>query len=434
MRIILPSLHPNQYKIAVSTARFRVVVCGRRWGKTRLGIALSLQYASVGKRVWWIAPVYQTATIAFRLMQKIAQQIPGCMVRIAERVIYLPTGGEIWIKSADRPNNLRGEGIDFAVFDEADYQPESVWTNVIRPALADRAGHALFISTPRVEGSWFHKLFQLGQDAANKEWESYNYPSHTNPYLPLGEIEAAKRDMPLLEFDREFLALFVVAPGAVYSTFTSANNVGEFRYNDKFPLYVGVDFNYGQIVDAPMSAVFMQKLGEHFFVVGEIQERGTTYQHVDRMLAWLNAHSLLDVEGRPISGRVITIPDATGKTTQHTGTSNHAILQANGFKLWPPAFNPLVVDRDNAVNARIANKLGEYRLHIDSSCKKTIEGFTKLEFKGRDMSQYGHLTSCVGYVIHKCAPVRRPYETPIMATPSSLNQHSRPSGKPTPRV
>lgn len=381
--------------------------------------------------MWWIAPVYQTATIAFRLLQKIALQIPGSIVRIAERVIMLPTGGEIWLKSADRPDNLRGEGIDFAIFDEADYMQESVWTQVIRPALADRAGRALFISTPRVEGSWFHALFKRGVDNTDPEWASFNYPSYTNPFLPAGELESARRDMPELEFDREFLAKFVVAPGAVYSTFSSERNVELSPYDPKWPVHIGVDFNYGEIEDAPMTASFLQKKGEHFYVIGEIQERGNTFQHVDRILAWLNSRGLVDVNTDKPLPSVVVIPDATGKITQHTGTSNHIILKEAGFKLYPPVFNPLVVDRDNAVSARIWNKAGDVRLHVDPSCVKTIEAFTKLERKGRDKSPFGHITSCVGYVIHKLAPIRRQMETPIVATQKIEPKHHY---KPLPNV
>jgi predicted phage terminase large subunit-like protein len=99
------------------------------------------------------------------------------------------------------------------VLDECDFLDESVWTEALRPALADRRGGALFLSTPNREGGWFHRLVQRGQGIA-AEWRTWHFPSWSNPHLDPGEIDAARATMPSLAFRREFGAEFVSAAGA----------------------------------------------------------------------------------------------------------------------------------------------------------------------------------------------------------------------------
>jgi predicted phage terminase large subunit-like protein len=98
--------------------------------------------------------------------------------------------------------------------DEADFQPEEVWQDVLRPALADRHGGAIFISTPNVEGGWFHRLWKQGQTDTDPTIRSWHFPSWTNPYLDSSEIEAARSSMSSLTFRREFGAEFVSSAGS----------------------------------------------------------------------------------------------------------------------------------------------------------------------------------------------------------------------------
>lgn len=209
----LPTLHPRQAEVARDPARFRVLVAGRRWGKSRLGVFLCLDAALRGRRAWWVAPTYAQASVAWRVARPVAAQLGDTVVREAERVLRLPAGGEIWFKSADQPDNLRGESIDFLVVDEADFLDGAVWDHVLRPALADRKGRALFVSTPNIEGGWFHRLFQRGQ-RRESDWRSWSFPSETNPYLDPRELAAARAQLPAIVARREFDAEFVSAAGA----------------------------------------------------------------------------------------------------------------------------------------------------------------------------------------------------------------------------
>ena len=81
------------------------------------------------------------------MIRRIAVQIPGCDVRESERMVTLPTGGTVQVKSADNPDSLRGEGLNFVVIDECAFVKEDAWTDALRPALADRKGGACLLYT-----------------------------------------------------------------------------------------------------------------------------------------------------------------------------------------------------------------------------------------------------------------------------------------------
>ena len=132
----------------------------------------------------------------------------------ADRIVNFVTGGFISFKSAERPENLRGESLSYAIFDEADFIDETVWVDSIRPALADQKGGAVFISTPFRENGWFHILWKQGMKGDDPEIKAWHFSSYTNPFLDPKEIDAAKEGMSSLSFRREFMAEFVGSAGA----------------------------------------------------------------------------------------------------------------------------------------------------------------------------------------------------------------------------
>ena len=138
--ITMPPLHAGQRSVRDINARFTVLACGRRWGKTRYGVTKCVEIAIGGGRVWWVAPTYGMAGVGWRLLKALLRNVPFATLKEADRCITFPGGGEIWIKSADNPNNLRGEGLDYAILDECAFMQDSVFDEVIRPALSDRQG------------------------------------------------------------------------------------------------------------------------------------------------------------------------------------------------------------------------------------------------------------------------------------------------------
>lgn len=216
MEIELPQLHAGQIEIWNDPARFKVVCCGRRWGKTHLGVLLCVWHAlKFGKRAWWVAPSFPVAGIGWRLLKWLCVPIPGIDIKEVERMITFPGGGVVQVKSADNPDSLRGEGLDVLVMDEAaDVKPEA-WYEALRPTLAERRGIAMFIGTPRGMDNWFYDLFvKASEDGV--VWKAWQSPTITNPYVPPEEIEAAREDMGPILFAQEFLAEFVVGGGTVF--------------------------------------------------------------------------------------------------------------------------------------------------------------------------------------------------------------------------
>ena len=251
--IKLPKLHPAQHEVATDPHRFKVLTCGRRWGKTLMCIEIALKKAMEGGHVWWVAPTYAVAGIAWRETKSMLKQMPiPYEIHEADRQVNFTIGGGfIGYKSAERPENLRGESLDFCVFDEADFVSETTWVDSIRPALSDRKGGAIFISTPFVEGSWFHKLWLRGQTSKDPELKSWRFTSYTNPFLDKREIDVAKDTMASSSFKREFLAEWVGTVGARIQR-------DWIKYYDTLPerldIGMGVDLAISQKTEADYTA------------------------------------------------------------------------------------------------------------------------------------------------------------------------------------
>ena len=211
--VTLPRLHPGQVEVRDSPARFKVLASGRRWGKTRLATTLCIATAVQGGRAWWVAPTFPIASIGWRLLKTLGRQVPGAEIREVERRIALPGRGVVQAKSADNPDSLRGEGLDLVVMDEAAFIKEEAWVSSLRPALSDREGAALFISTPRGR-NWFYYLWNEGQE--REDWASWRFPTAANPFISPDEIESARQLLPALIFAQEYEAAFTEHFGAMF--------------------------------------------------------------------------------------------------------------------------------------------------------------------------------------------------------------------------
>ncbi len=214
LQIELPPLHPAQRAVRDNGARFKVLACGRRWGKSRLASALATEAALQKGSVWIITPSYSTGDPMFNDVRRLAAQIPGATINRSDRRIDYPSGGIVQVRSGDQPELLRGSSLDLAIFDEAAHavKLQELWVEIIRPALADRKGRALFLSSPAGR-NYFWQLFQLGQDATQTDWQSWQLPTSTNPHIDKAEIENAKRSMTERAFLQEFEAEFTDSSG-----------------------------------------------------------------------------------------------------------------------------------------------------------------------------------------------------------------------------
>lgn len=190
--------------------RFRVIVAGRRWGKSRLAAYLlikeGLENKDITKHVFYIAPTFQQAKdVMWNTLLEIGNPVIKS-IRTNEGQIQLANGTWLHLKGSDRPETLRGVGLRFVAIDEyADMKPE-VWEMIVQPALADIRGRAVFIGTPKGR----NHFYALCEEAAKlpDEWAVFRFKSRDNPFIPTEEVDAAKTRMSSSSYRQEFEATF----------------------------------------------------------------------------------------------------------------------------------------------------------------------------------------------------------------------------------
>ena len=205
--LTLHRLHAGQLPIANHPARFRVVMCGRRFGKSAMGIRWACDMAIAGKMVGWFAPNYKYAGEAWREMVSRLGAITSHKSEQDQR-LELVTGGVIEVWTLDKDDPARGRKYHAAVIDEAGIVRDllMIWQSAIRLTLADYEGRALFLGTPKGRQHGFVQLFNKGL-AQEDGWMSFRASMADNPYIPRAEIEAAKRDLPPAIYDQEVLGI-----------------------------------------------------------------------------------------------------------------------------------------------------------------------------------------------------------------------------------
>lgn len=240
-----------QAKIASDIHRFRVVNCGRRFGKTTLAIweMIGKAVAKDGVKVAYIANTYQQARdIAWQDLKKatlpIASNTNESRLELEIRTIHGGTSF-IYLRGWESVETLRGQRFDFLVLDEVASMKEFWlhWQEVLRPTLTDTKGEALFISTPKGYNH-FYDLFNLREK--DTDYASFHFTTYDNPHVPPEEVDKAKQELPEDRFAQEYLASFRKASGLVYKEFDRAKHVqvieeDKIRRTERI---LGVDFGY----------------------------------------------------------------------------------------------------------------------------------------------------------------------------------------------
>lgn len=210
-------LLPWQQQVWNDKHRFKVVAAGRRTGKSRLAAYLLIVYALQANKghVFYVAPTQgQARDIMWQTLLEVGHPvITGSHVNNLQ--IKLVNGATISLKGADRPETMRGVSLKFLVMDEyADMKPE-VWEQILRPALADQKGDALFIGTP-MGRNHFYELYKHADSGDDPTMVGFHFTSYDNPLLDPDEINAAKKSMSSYAFRQEFMASFEAAGGELF--------------------------------------------------------------------------------------------------------------------------------------------------------------------------------------------------------------------------
>lgn len=210
-------LLPWQQEVFQDKSRFKVIAAGRRTGKSRLAAWLLIIEALKAERghVWYVAPTQgQARDIMWQPLLELANPVIKAS-HINNMQITLINGSTISLKGADRPETMRGVALKFVVLDEyADMKPQ-VFEQILRPALADLKGCAMFIGTPKGRNH-FYDLFEYGKKENKDDFKSWHFTSFDNPLLDPKEIEAAKASMSSFSFRQEFMASFEAASGGIF--------------------------------------------------------------------------------------------------------------------------------------------------------------------------------------------------------------------------
>jgi len=247
MVTITEQVHPGQAEILDSPARFRTVACGRRWGKTELCAIEArdeLCENGEGYLVWWVAPTYQQAKIGFRKFRKRMPDELMADINRSNLRIQAVTGAVIEFKSADRPDNLRGEGVDELIIDEMGDIATYAWENALRPTLSDSDDSRMIaIGTPKGR-NMFHELFERGKSDDWPQYDSWNLPTTENPFISQSDVQEAKQTLPDRVFQQEYMAQFLDESGGVFTNiddnlFTESFDIA--TYEGEGPYHIGVD-------------------------------------------------------------------------------------------------------------------------------------------------------------------------------------------------
>ncbi len=292
-------LHRGQALVRDDPARFKVVACGRRWGKTELGKMALLETAIKGrKRAWWLAPTALMASQVWRDLKATVRQLPGIAISESERRIDIGGEGMIAVRSAHHPDNLRGEGLNLAVLDEAAYMTPDLWPEVLRPMLTTTRGGALFLSTP-FGRNWFWDKYRLGLDDEAPEWMSFHFTTANNPMIERDELASIRRQTTEHIWRTEYLAEFSDESGQVFRGIRAAVIPGRVEAPEAGHDYVaGVDWgrHHDYTVIAVIDATARRLVAlDRFNNIGWRLQRGrlkTIAAHWRTRLIWAEANSI----------------------------------------------------------------------------------------------------------------------------------------------
>lgn len=256
LTVELKVLHPAQQEIANHPARFKVVCCGRRFGKTDLSVDLLVNDALDGYPTAYFAPSYgMVSNIVWPQLKKITRPIREAKNEVDKR-LELITGGSFKMWTMASPDSSLGGAYKRIVVDEAAVQPDlmNIFNQVMRPMLVDYRGEVIFISTPRGHND-FWQLYNRGNDPAYPDWASFNYPTSANPYIHPGEIDDAERELPERTFEQEYLAKFIEDGGGVFRRVSAVTKLSPAQpYEGRFVFGVdwgkAVDFTVISVLDA----------------------------------------------------------------------------------------------------------------------------------------------------------------------------------------
>jgi len=335
-------------------ARFPILVCGRRWGKSYFSLMWLLKKPlEANERRWIVFPTYRQAKMVSWSLLKDIFSGKQATINETELSITLDNGAKIELKGADKPDSLRGVSTTMVVMDEYAFMKENVWGEIIQPTLAESQGRALFVGTPSGLNH-FYDLFVKGQ-SNDSDYKSWQFTTLDGGFISEEEVENAKKNLDKRTFEQEYLASFLTAANRCAYNFSRDIHCRVMEKSSR--MFWGIDFG----VASYMTAILMcENTAGEVYVFDEIGlQNSNTFE-----LA-----KLMQLKGRGLP----CYPDPAGKSrTSNSTKSDHKILQEAGFTVIAKKANPTQKDRMNALNRMLEDATGKHKLFINPKCTNTI--------------------------------------------------------------
>lgn len=360
-----------QGEVYTNRTRFRVLVAGRRFGKSYLSCLELLRGAieKPGETFFYCAPTYRMAKdIAWKTLKKL---VPAKWIKAKNETdlkLELINGSTIELKGTENAMALRGRSLSGVVLDEAAFMDSGVWFEVLRPALADKQGWALFISTPDGTASWFYDLWCYCDEDTSNDWRRWQFTTIEGDNVPPEEIEAARGQLDARTFRQEFEASFENLSGLVAVSFSDDNIRSDIQDLKVLPLLLGIDFNIDY-----MSGICAVRKDDELWIFDEIILTGGA-------TTWDFSEEVINRFG--VNRRIIACPDPTGgaRKTAGVGLTDHTILRRAGFKVSSPKSPWKIRDKVNCINSALLDASGRRRMFIHPRCKELIKSFRTLTY------------------------------------------------------
>lgn len=370
-------LKDKQRKIFKSKKRFKVVAAGRRGGKSYLSVyTLITSSLSVSGVYYYVAPTFQQARdIIWKILKDKSPNQVTKKINESRLEIEFINGSTIQLKSAEKPDTLRGVSLSGVVLDEFAMMrnAEEIWQEVIRPALSDKEGWAIFISSPKGR-NYFYELYN--QAKTLYDWESYQFTTLEGGYVPESEIQSARNDLDERTFRQEYLATFESYEGLVVHNFDRELNSSDVIIEEYDTLIIGIDFN----VNKMPCAIYVK--------------RGKQLHLVDFLFGSFNTDELMKALTIKYKNKMIFHTDASGIANKSSagGKTDISIIQSCGYQVMNLNKNPNIIDRVNAFNSMVVNNANERNFFISKSVKdkRVIETLEKHYFSENGLPNKSH--------------------------------------------
>ena len=386
------TLNRTRKEIIQDPSRFKVIVAGRRWGKTILSLMYLLKDPfHQGERRWFITPTYkQGKMIVFPILRQMFSGFAGAKLNETEMSVMFDNGAELSVKGADNENALRGVELTKCVMDEMAYIKPHVWEEIVYPMLATTKGSVLFIGTPNGYDTMYD-LYSRGQ--SESDWKSWQFKTIDGGFVPADEIARARRTMDGVRFRQEFEASFETSGNRAAWNFDRSLHVKKAKDLATYKWW-GCDFN----VDY-MTAVLACQFSDgtiHYY--NEIRIKNSNTEEMARKM-------------KAIEPKIEVYPDPSGSARSTTSNkSDHQILRDFGFIIRAKKSHPSHIDRLNALNRKLLDADGNVTMTIDPKCVyliKDLEQVQRDKKGGIDKSQIEltHSLDACSYAISYKFPV-----------------------------